>query len=162
MRERRGARTLALAPVLLLVLSGCSLFGGDKQSGDDGPQKVTDAQVGWCFLAPTEQKPLVTELEKVDCAEPHGQEAYDLPTYAPKAGAAADVYPGEEALTTFADGACAKAFGEYVGISYLDSDYYFTYLLPSPRSWDQDDREALCLITTTGKALVGSVKGTAK
>ena len=46
----------------------------------------------------------------------------------------------------------------YVGIDYLDSDLFFTYLVPSPRSWEQDDRQVLCMITTAGEPLRGSVK----
>jgi hypothetical protein len=70
------------------------------------------------------------------------------------------VYPGPEALASFANGACAQAFQPYVGVSYLDSSLFFTYLLPSARSWESDDdRTVLCFTTTTGKPLVVSVKG---
>ena len=81
----------------------------------------------------------------------------------PKGPAVADdVYPGEEALTLFADGTCAKEFGSFVGIDYLDSQkYFFTYLLPSPRSWEED-HNVLCIITGDGKALTGTAKGDKK
>ncbi len=69
-------------------------------------------------------------------------------------------YPGEDVLKKFADGTCAQRFSEYVGVDYLDSDLFFTYLLPSARSWEQaSDRNVLCFITTTGGTLTSSVKG---
>jgi hypothetical protein len=63
-------------------------------------------------------------------------------------------------LTTFAQGACAQRFTDYVGVNYLDSKLYFTYLLPSARSWEQDaDRNVTCFVTTTGNQLTATVKG---
>jgi hypothetical protein len=68
-------------------------------------------------------------------------------------------YPGEDVLTTFAQGSCAQKYGQYVGVSYLDSALFFTFLLPSARSWEQaQDRNVLCFVTTTGGKLKASVK----
>ena len=49
-----------------------------------------------------------------------------------------------------------------MGVDYRDSELFFTYLLPSPRSWEQDeDRTTLCFVTTTdGAQLTQSVEGT--
>ena len=45
-------------------------------------------------------------------------------------------------------------------MSYLDSKLFYTYLLPSARSWnDGDDRKVVCIVTTTGEELQTSVKG---
>ena len=63
-------------------------------------------------------------------------------------------------LPDAAEGACAQRFQSYVGVAYQDSSLFFTYLLPSARSWEQgDDRTVLCLVTTTGQKLTASVKG---
>ena len=87
-------------------------------------------------------------------------EAYALVDYVPPDGGVADSYPGDDALTTFADGTCAEQFTGYVGVSYQDSTLFFTYLLPSARSWEQDaDRKVICFITTTGQQLTASVAG---
>ena len=49
---------------------------------------------------------------------------------------------------------CAQNFQSYVGISYLDSSLFFTYLLPSARGWEQSkDRAVICFVTTTGADL---------
>jgi hypothetical protein len=62
-------------------------------------------------------------------------------------------------LTQFAQGTCAQKFGSYVGVSYLDSSLFFTYLLPSPRSWEQaNDRKVICFVTTAGGTITYSAK----
>ena len=72
-----------------------------------------------------------------------------------------DVYPGEGEIQKFADASCLEAFGEYTGTDYLDSNLYFSYLLPSIDSWNSgDDRQVACVIVATGDEMVGSVKGT--
>ncbi|GAB2460525.1 septum formation family protein [Jatrophihabitans fulvus] len=79
---------------------------------------------------------------------------------APSASVAGLDYPGASVLKKFADGACAQAYGPYVGVDYLESDFFYTYLLPSARSWEQSgDRKVICFVTTTGGTLKSSVKG---
>jgi hypothetical protein len=153
LRHTRGAAALAVVP-LVVALAGCS--------GDDGGEQasVFSAEPGQCFLAPEEVEAQISDLERVDCGEAHDHEAYAVVAYtSPDPEADPDEFPGDEALTNFADGACAERFGEYVGVDYLDSDLFFTYLLPSPRSWQEDDRSVLCLVTAAGGDLVGSVEG---
>jgi hypothetical protein len=36
---------------------------------------------------------------------------------------------------------------------------FYTYLLPSVRSWAANDRTVVCLVTTTGQQLTASMKG---
>lgn len=146
---RRATTALALL-TLGPSLAGCGLFGG----GDD-ETSVFDAEPGMCFQAPDQVEAQVDELDEVSCSEPHDQEAYAVVPYTSDD----DAYPGDDELAAFADGRCAQEFRDYVGIDYLDSSLYFTYLVPSPRSWEQDDRDVLCLVTNAGKPLEGSVKG---
>lgn len=143
----------ALAAVVLLA-SGCGLFGGD----DDAAVAVYDIEPGQCFAGPKEVKAQIDDLDEVPCDEPHDREAYAVATYQSPEGEDGDEYPGEEDLTRFADGACAGEFEGYVGVDFADSKYFFTYLLPSPRSWEDDDREVVCLVIGTGEPLTTSVK----
>jgi hypothetical protein len=133
------------------LLAGCS--SGDKSEGTS----VMDVKVGQCFAAPGKIEDQIKNVERVDCAKPHAREAYAAPAY----DASGDAFPGDDALDRFAEGACAERFGSYVGVDYLDSSLFFTYLAPSARSWQQEDRTVLCFVTTAGSPLVGSVKGRA-
>ncbi len=122
-------------------------------------------QPGQCFNAPKSVKAELSSLSKVACSTAHTQEAYAVVAY-PNSGtgsAAPGAYPGGDALDKFAKGACAQRFTKYVGVDYLDSSLFYTYLLPSARSWEQDnDRNVLCFVTTTGGKLTASVKGSRK
>ncbi len=150
-------RVARAVPALLLVVSatGCSIFGG----GDDEPASVFSVKPGQCFLAPEEVEAQIADLDEVPCGEPHDHEAYAVVPYE-TADEGGDEFPGDEALNAFANGACAQSFGAYVGVDYPDSELFFTYLLPSPRSWQENDRDVVCLITNAGTQLQGSVKGT--
>jgi hypothetical protein len=146
------------AAAICLGTSGCSLFGPDEVGT---AVSVFDVEPGQCFVAPTDVKAELDELRSVPCAEPHAQEAYASVAYTPAPGA--DGYPGDSALATFADGACAEAYAGYVGVDYLDSELFFTYLLPSARGWQQEnDHDVLCFVTTTGAPLDGSVRGSGR
>ncbi len=159
----RGPLVLGLA--LVLCLTGCSWFGGNKSSGKK--ISVFTVQPGQCFDAPGTVKAQLSSLTKVSCTSPHNEESYAVVQYQPANGsvstsgvAVSSAYPGDDVLTTFAQGACAQRFTSYVGVDYLDSKLFFTYLLPSARSWEQDaDRAITCFVTTTGNKLTSSVKG---
>lgn len=154
-RTRRAALAAALVSAVPL-LAGCGLFG----FGDDGDGvSVFSIEPGQCFEGQTEVKAQLSELTEVGCNEEHAQEAYAVVTYEDAAGDTPDTYPGDDELTKFAQGACAGEYAEYVGIDYLDSELFYTYLLPSARSWEDDDRSVVCFVTTAGEPLRESVKG---
>lgn len=159
---RRGVLVLSVGAAVVLTLSGCSFFGGKKAGAS--ATSVFDVKPGQCFTSPGAVKSELSSLPRIDCAKAHTQEAYAIVKYAPAASSAAtatSAFPGEDVLTSFAQGACAQQFTTYVGVDYLDSKLFFTYLLPSARGWEQnDDRNIVCFVTTTGATLTSSVKGT--
>jgi len=145
--------------LLVPAISGCSFLG---IGGDDDSKGVSvfDAKVGQCFAMPSEVKTQISKIEQVDCAKPHYSELYAKVDYKTEDGS--KDYPGDDAIDQFAEGACAEAFQSYVGVSYLDSSLYDTYLAPSARSWQDADRTVLCFITDAGTPITGSVKGSKK
>jgi hypothetical protein len=133
--------------------------------GDDGPKgaevSVFEVTVGQCFATPQVVKAELANIESVPCDAPHRQEAYALVDYVPPSGVDGDAYPGDAALASYADAICAQNFEKYVGVSYLNSSLYFTYLVPSARGWQEsNDRSVICFVTTTGQELTSSVQGT--
>lgn len=166
MQLRHLLSALLVVPVLALT-SACSWFGGGSGNGQSSIS-VFDVKPGQCFLAPKDVKAELSDLTKVTCTKEHTQEAYAVVTYAATSSAASGspasgAYPGGDILDKFAKGVCAQRFTSYVGVDYLDSTLFFTYLLPSARSWEQDDdRNVLCFVTTAGGTLTSSVKGSRK
>lgn len=161
----RGWWRSAIRPVLstfaaVVLLAACS------DDGDGSDQSVFDVKPGQCFTTPGKVKAELSDLNRVSCGKPHTQESYAVLDFRPSADAIASgapptatSFPGADVLATFAKGACAQRFTGYVGINYLDSSLYFTYLLPSARSWEQnDDHAVLCFVTTTGQKLTKSVR----
>lgn len=154
----RGAHLARVGGALALVpvVSACSLLGSAEPEGS-----VFAIEPGDCFLAPTEVTAQISELDTVGCDDPHDQEAYAVVEYrGPDDQATTDVFPGDDALLSFADGACAQAFADYVGVDYLDSSLFYTYLVPSPRSWQEKDRSVVCFAIDSGRPMTGSVQGT--
>ena len=140
-----------------VLVSGCGWFGGSKS--EKATVSVFDVEPGQCFNPPTTVKSELSKLNEVPCGQPHTQESYASVPFTNKDGSEASAYPGEPALKQFADAACAQHYADYVGKDYLDSSYFFTYLLPSARGWEQQkDRNVLCFVTTTGQQLTTSVK----
>ncbi|HEY2042203.1 MAG TPA: septum formation family protein [Jatrophihabitans sp.] len=158
-----SVRTLRLCAliVVVLALSACSPFGRGKQKTSS--VSVFSVKPGECFGAPGSVKTELSSLTRTPCTSAHAQEAYALVTYHAADGSTPTTYPGADALTNFAQGSCAQRFGDYVGVQYLDSSLFFTYLLPSARSWEnQSDHDTICFVTTAGGTLTASVKGSKK
>lgn len=163
----RALPTVGLLGVVAATAVACS-----KAPTVSHSVSVFSVRAGECFAAPSKVQAQLSSLKAVLCSQPHTQEAYAVVPYqqaggSPSASASAVTlttsYPGDDVLTSFAQGVCAQRFTKYVGIDYLDSRLFFTYLLPSPRSWSQgDDRDVICFATTTGSMLTASVKGSRK
>lgn len=158
---RRGATALLAAVCASAAVSGCGFFGDDDAEGES--VSVFDVAPGDCLVAPEEVEAQLDSLQRVPCDEPHGLEFYASVPFRAAEGEDGSTYPGNEELTTFAQSACAQEFAPYVGLDYRDSSLYFTYLLPSARSWEQsEDRNILCFVTTAGEQLTASAEGSKK
>ena len=143
-------RTVAIvASLLALTLGAC---GGGTHRGAN--VSVFHLKVGDCLVPPTNIQAELSSVTVVACKKPHTQEVYANVDD----DSAGDNYPGDTTLRSFADGQCLQRFQGYVGVDYRESSLFYTYLLPSARSWETKDRTVVCVITTTGQQLTSSVK----
>ena len=149
---RRWAAVVAAAAVAALA-PAC----GTSQTTKAHSASVFHLSPGACVVPPTDIKASVASVQVVPCTTPHTQEVY-----ADVTDPAGGNYPGTAALRTFADGACLQRFAAYTGVDYRDSSLFYTYLLPSVRSWATDDRTVVCLVTSTGAPLTASVRARTK
>ena len=157
---------LLAASALAVVSVACS----DDDAGRNSEGEITEAgevsvfnlQPGDC-IKPAEELPAeVSDLEAVPCEEPHTQEVFAAVQYE-STDEDDDQFPGPSDLEAFANARCIEEFEPYVGIDYVDSELYFTYLMPTVRSWEEnDDRTIVCLAVSTGEAETGSVRGSGR
>lgn len=148
----RAHRSIVVAAALLL-LGACS--GGDDTS-EKPVLDVGEQGAGTCLQVTDELGPEVTKLPVIDCAEPHTHEIYAVVDWDQ-----GDVFPGLDALDTFAAQVCVREFEPYVGISSFDSSLSFTWLTPTLGSWnDHDDKAVLCALSDRlFEPLTGSMQG---
>lgn len=157
-------RALAILTVGVasLALAGCSLIGnitgGTDTSTDPAEGSDTDVftiAVGDC-LNDGDVEGEVSTVKTIDCAEPHDSEAY--------ASVIMDDgdFPGDQAVEDQAVSDCTTEFTTFVGIDYNSSILNFSYYYPTSASWDQGDREILCLVYDPAGQVTGSLSGSAK
>lgn len=149
----------ALAGLALIGLAACGDDDAERdeegQITESGDVDVFSLQVGDCINDDTLSGD-VASAAAVPCGEAHDNEVYFSHMIE------GDDFPGQEAVTTEADTACEQAFEEFVGVAYADSDLYFTHLTPTSGSWENGDREVLCLIYEPNQQVTGSLEGAAR
>jgi hypothetical protein len=142
-----------VALVLALVLGACS--------GSKG-KPVMDLQPGLqslCLEITDKTGAEISKLPVIACDKPHSHEVYDVYVVTPQD---ADAYPGNDSLERIAKRECVAAFEPFVGISAFDSSLFFSWMVPSLKSWnDDDDRQVICVLGAhDGHPLTGSMRGT--
>jgi len=130
------------------------LNDSNSENNDGITVSVFDIKVGDCYQDP-EESDFVSELTLVDCDAPHDNEIYAFGLYPADED---DEFPDEETLDEFTDEYCTEVFEEYVGIAYDDSIYYVTYLQPTEESWNDGDREVVCILYDQDGPIEGSKK----
>lgn len=123
---------LGIVAVVALVVAACS-------------SNVFELEVGDCFDDP-DNFIEVSDVEIVECEEPHDNEVYAL-FVIPDGD-----YPGEDALETRSINDCLDAFQPYVGRDFASSSLDASYLFPSSESWAVGDREVACFTFDFGGA----------
>lgn len=145
MIPRTAARTAAGALLAAAVLgaSACS------------STSVLNLEVGQCIAAETDEGE-ISSVPVVDCAEPHSGEIFSLPQL-PDGD-----FPGDAAVRQSAGDLCAgQDFQTYVGVPYQQSTIYFSSLTPTDDTWDDGDREIVCILLADeqGSETTGSLRG---
>lgn len=125
----------------------------ETDEGDGGSLSVFDLEVGDCFNVDDEAES-IEEVEGVDCEDEHLYEVFALVDHP------GDEFPGDADLEEFAFEECEERFEDYVGTAYDDSIYYITYLTPSEGSWEEGDREVVCILEygPEGEPVEGSAR----
>jgi hypothetical protein len=132
---------LAASLLLAMIAAGCG-----------GGTPIDEIGVGDCFDDPEDS--VVTQLDLINCADPHDNEVFAELRMAQAA------FPGDEGVGEYAFDACLAEFEAYVGKTYIDSSLDYTYIVPTRESWENDgDRRVLCVLYSPDLAkLTGSAR----
>ena len=133
------AACAAATSLSAMALAGCST------------SSVMHMSIGQCIQAPEGDQ--VSTVETVDCSKPHDAEVFFLHKVEDSE------FPGQDSLSSTAEQVCIAAFQGYVGKSYEESSLDVTWFVPTTKSWSQNDREIVCMVTDMqGGKLDESVK----
>jgi len=113
---------------------------------------VFDIEVGECFDDPSSFEE-VTDLDIVDCDDPHDNETYANLTVD------LDSFPGIDAIQETADEMCLPEFESYVGQAWETSKLDYGWFHPTEASWEDGDRIVTCFLYDGDLAkLTGSMR----
>jgi len=145
---RRILRIIAMLMSVAVLAMACS---GDKE--DDAARSVLDLGETFspanggeqCLDVGPDVGAQVSELSFTDCNVAHTHEIYAV------LSSEKDTYPGFEELELEAQLACLTAFEDVIGVSAFDSDLFYSWIVPSLGSWqDEADREIICVAGAKG------------
>ena len=144
-----------------LVLGGVSLVVGVLTvlllilgSSVDEERFITEAGAGDCIDLANQTFDTVETYIPRACDEDHQLEVVGIVI------AADGDFPGRDALDAVAEDRCGEQFAGYAGIELDESRFDLRHLRPSAESWDEGDREIMCMVQEgSGGTLSVSVRG---
>lgn len=119
---------------------------------DDGSVRATHLQVGDCIETMPADNARVVRMPKVSCTTPHEGEVYD------QIRVVEANFPGQQALENEYQSRCRLSLMSYAPNAASGSDVGIYLLYPTQATWDNGDRDVVCIATTTDKRTV-SLKG---
>jgi hypothetical protein len=127
--------------------------GSPEEAAEMFPSDLVD---GDCFGFPPEDdggEGIVGTVELQSCDDEHDYETYAL-VPAPE-----QEWPGDDALTVFAEDACTTEFETFVGLPWADSVVDLAYLQPTVDGWADGQRNVLCYAWIEGDTSPGTLGG---
>lgn len=140
------------------VAVGCALAAllACAPSDEEPDGDVFALEVGDCFDDPEGPIEQVADVPIVGCEHPHDNEVYAIVELEDGG------FPGDTAVAEQAQDGCIERFEAYVGVPYRDSELFATWLFPTEASWQEGDREVVCVLFAQDEPLEGSMRGAAR
>jgi len=150
---RAGAVAAALA--LAALLAGCAgTSATPSPSGEPTPSDATTpltaVEAGDCY-----DEADADSVTVVDCTTAHGYEVFASLLLA-------DGDYVQSTISADAEARCRTAFGTFIGLEFDASALGLRYVAPSERTWEQGDREVLCVAFDPAGPTGGSLAGAAR
>jgi len=121
-----------------------------------GSGAVSSIDAGDCFQDPGAGE--ISRLDTVECTETHDFEAIG------RVQLDDGPYPGDIGIVVGAVERCLTLFEPYVGAPFDETELLVDAFVPTPQSWDDGDRDALCVVFQADGAfnpvpIAGSARG---
>ena len=151
---------IGIVAIVGLLLTGPAvqdIFGDvadDLVRGPDGQVEqaveipYNSLRVGDCFELLDPDDPSITIVRAEPCADEHVYEVFfvgDMPD---------GDYPGDAAVSAFADANCISAFEGYVGVPFEESTWFASPVGPAEADWLAGTRRVTCQLHTQEEAPV--------
>ena len=153
--KRRGQRGRGMAIVGLvfsalwtLLVVGLVILA---VVSSDGSVRATAVDTGDCIETIPADNARVARLPKVACDKPHEGEVYA------RIAVTGDAFPGQSTLERDFRDRCAAALASYSPKAAIDPDIDSYVLYPTQVTWNNGDRDVVCIATTKDKR-TGSIK----
>lgn len=152
MKRNRTVLAILLAAVSVFTLAACSDDEGEQDTTErnedgeieeEGTIGVFAFEEGDCILLPdTSGTTAESSYDAVPCDEPHDVQVFGL------FDIDGDEFPGQSAVADEAAERCqGDEWDDAFDIAYLDDpDHGTLNLSPSADTWEQGDREVVCLV----------------
>lgn len=151
----RKVTALVFAGLLVLGVSACTNPRDDSgKVTQSASAHALSIKVGDCVGSLSGDQ--IEDVQLIPCGDAHYWEAYsarDLP---------AGDFPGETEIGKVAAQFCGDEFTKFVGVTEEDSQYTWTFLSPSSGSWNDGDREIMCIAGLEDGGVRGSLKNVNK
>lgn len=152
---RRGFAAAAAVALAAVALAGCTALGpGDEPDPSPTPSTpstpLTAVAAGDCYDAAVS-----AAVELIDCGSPHRFEVFASLLLEDAE------YPGG-ALEATATARCRAAFATFVGLDFDASVLRLRLIAPSADTWEQGDREVLCVVSDPEGRTTGTLENSAR
>lgn len=159
MARTNRAAGAAWCAVAVMIATACSDDGDEPQRDEQGnvtesadSADIFDVELGDC-VGDFSDADEVTTITVVPCAEEHGQEVFAISEIDD------GEFPGDDTFRARAQEDCVTTFGEFVGVAWDNSELDYTWLQPTEESWEEGDRELVCLVFDPAGPVEGSLEG---
>lgn len=153
-------KRIILAVAVALALAGCTPAASAPTPAPTASATVSNVfamKVGDCLDDgdDAEGDGTVTRVPIVKCSVSHDSEVIA----SIELKGANSAFPGDDAVKDSADRKCNAPYETFTGATLKTTLLDYTYYFPSAASWQQGDRQILCVVYNPDGRVTGTLKG---
>lgn len=128
----------ALAIVLVVGYIASARRDASGEIENPGSVSVTDVRSGDCFNLGEDEE--ISDVDGIPCSQPHLYQAFHVADHE------TSTFPTDAEFDAIFASVCLPRFEPFVGTSYDESVLFASMITPSQSSFDDGDREYICVL----------------